>query len=121
MSANTSNSRNGNEDGCSAAAATAGHIAVQIAEGSGHRQERWIPANTDSAVSGSAAMQQCAINNTPADMGHMPASLHDNLLASDCLMDEGGSASDCCWQLMEDTHTICWTCARAKALQAVLV
>ena len=89
MSANTSDSHNRNEDGGSAAAAAAGHIAVQIAEGSGDRQQCRVPANTDRAVSSSAATQQCAMDNTPVDMGHTPASLRDNLLASDCLMDAG--------------------------------
>ena len=90
MSANTRNSHNSIEDGGSAAAAAAGHIAVQIAEGSGDRQECRIPASADSSVSSSAATQQCAIDSTPADMGHTPAGLCDNLLAADCLMDAGG-------------------------------
>lgn len=109
MSADISDSHNRNGDGGSAAAAAAGHIAVQIAEGSADRQECRIPPDTDSAVNGSAATQQCAVDNTPADMGHTPASLRDNLLASDCLMDAGAlllTAYDSCEKMCIQCGTL---------------
>lgn len=109
MSADISDSHNRNGDGGSAAAAAAGHIAVQIAEGSADRQECRIPPDTDSAVNGSAATQQCAVDNTPADMGHTPASLRDDLLASDFLMDAGEAASDCVYDTLtaaKDVHAV---------------
>lgn len=92
MSGNTSDAHHQEVDSGGAAAAAAGHIAVQIPDSSEDRQECRTTPDLNRAVSGSAATQQCTVDGAPADMGQTSASLQDNLLAADCLMDAGESS-----------------------------
>jgi hypothetical protein len=91
MSANCSGTHNsiGDSGSNSAADAAAGHIAVQVADASAGCRGCTL---AEGASSGSAeAQQQSVSDSVPSDMGHLPASLNDSLLAADCLTDAGST------------------------------
>ena len=95
MSDNSSGTHNSISDSGSDAGvdAAAAHIAVPVADGSGECQS-CSRADAESALSDSAkAQQQSGSDSIPSDMGHMPGSVNDSLLAADCLTDAGGRSS----------------------------